>query len=112
MFDKETYIKRRKRLKEDVGHGLILLLGNAESSMNYLDNTYHFRQDSNFLYFFGMDRPGLMAMIDVDNDTEFIFGDDISVEDIIWTGPLQSLRDYAEQAGVSKTSPSVSISDI
>jgi Xaa-Pro aminopeptidase len=111
MFSKETYQKRREELKKQVGHGLILLLGNAESSMNYLDNAYHFRQDSNFLYFFGMDRPGLHAIIDVDTNTETIFGDDISVEDIIWTGPLQSLKDHAAQAGVSKTSPSLSITD-
>ncbi len=76
MFSKETYKTRREELKKQVGHGLILLLGIAESSMNYLDNTYHFRQDSNFLYFFGMDRPGLHAIIDVDTDTEIIFGDD------------------------------------
>jgi Xaa-Pro aminopeptidase len=111
MFSKETYQKRREELKKQVGHGLILLLGNAESSMNYLDNAYHFRQDSNFLYFFGMDRPGLHAIIDVDTNTEIIFGDDISVEDIIWTGPLQSLKDHAAQSGVSKTSPSLSITD-
>jgi Xaa-Pro aminopeptidase len=111
MFSKETYQTRREELKKQVGHGLILLLGNAESSMNYLDNTYHFRQDSNFLYFFGMDRPGLHAIIDVDTNTETIFGDDISVEDIIWTGPLQSLKDHAAQAGVLKTSPSLSITD-
>ena len=77
MFDKQIYINRRKRLKEQVGKGLILLLGNEESSMNYLDNTYHFRQDSNFLYFLGIDRPGLVAIIDIDNNNEIIFGNDI-----------------------------------
>src|ERR1035438_7507921 len=100
MFDKEVYIKRRKRLKEQVGNGLILLLGNEESSMNYLDNCYPFRQDSNFLYFFGIDRPGLAAIIDIDNNNEFLFGNDIGVEDIIWTGPMQSLNEQAEMVGV------------
>lgn len=109
MFEKEIYIKRRRILRDQVAHGMILLLGNAESSINYLDNTYHFRQDSNFLYFFGIDRPGLLAIIDVDSNTEIIFGDDISVEDIIWTGPMLSLRDQAEHTGVSKTLPSLSI---
>jgi Xaa-Pro aminopeptidase len=111
MFSKETYKTRREELKKQVGHGLILLLGNAESSMNYPDNTYHFRQDSNFLYFFGIDRPGLYAIIDVDTDTDIIFGDDISVENIIWTGPLQTLNDHAAQAGVLKTSSLISIID-
>ena len=111
MFSKETYKTRREKLKEQVGHGIILLLGNAESSMNYPDNTYHFRQDSNFLYFFGIDRPGLYAIIDVDTDTDIIFGDDISVEDIIWTGPLQTLNDHAAKAGVLKTSSLISIID-
>ncbi len=111
MFDKEIYKERRKKLKEQVGKGLILLLGNEESSMNYLDNTYHFRQDSNFLYFFGIDRPGLTTIIDIDNNNEVIFGDDIGVEDIIWTGPLQTLKEQAELTGVSKTSSSLSIAD-
>jgi len=101
MFDKQIYINRRKRLKEQVGKGLILLLGNEESSMNYLDNTYHFRQDSNFLYFLGIDRPGLVAIIDIDNNNEIIFGNDIGVEDIIWTGPLKSLNEQADLVGVT-----------
>jgi Xaa-Pro aminopeptidase len=109
MFEKEIYIKRRKRLKEQVGKGFILLLGNEESSINYLDNTYHFRQDSNFLYFFGIDRPGLMAIIDIDNNNEIIFGNDIGVEDIIWTGPLKSLNEHADLVGVTKVLPASSI---
>ena len=111
MFNKEVYIKRRNRLKEQVANGLVLLLGNEESSMNYFDNQYPFRQDSNFLYFFGLDRPGLAAIIDVDNNNEIIFGNDIGVEDIIWTGPLESLAHQAEAAGVSKTLPTLSISE-
>ncbi len=111
MFSKETYKTRREELKKQVGHGLILLLGNAESPMNYLDNTYHFRQDSNFLYFFGIDRPGLAAIIDIDNNDEIIFGNDIGVEDIIWTGPMESLAHQAAAIGVLKTLPTVSIAE-
>lgn len=109
MFDKKIYINRREKLKKQVGKGLILFLGNEESSMNYLDNTYHFRQDSNFLYFFGIDRPGIVAIIDIDNNIEMIFGDEIDVEDIIWTGPLESLSHQAENIGVQKTLPASSI---
>ena len=111
MFDKEVYIKRRKRLKEQVGNGLILLLGNEESSMNYLDNCYPFRQDSNFLYFFGIGRPGLAAIIDIDNNNEILFGNDIGVEDIIWTGPMQSLNEQAEMVGVLAVLHALSIAD-
>ncbi|MEI7960533.1 MAG: aminopeptidase P family protein, partial [Chitinophagaceae bacterium] len=111
MFEKDVYINRRKRLKEQLGSGLILLLGNEESSMNYTDNCYPFRQDSNFLYFFGLDRPGLAAIIDIDNAQEIIFGNDIDVEDIIWTGPLQSLNEQAELVGVSNVLPALSIAD-
>lgn len=111
MFSKEVYKSRREKLKTQVGNGLILLLGNEESSMSYLDNCYHFRQDSNFLYFFGIDRPGLVAIIDIDNNNEIIFGNDISVEDIIWSGPLESLAHQAESIGVLKTLPTLSITE-
>ena len=76
MFQQKTYIERRNALKEKVGKGLILLFGNEESSMNYTDNTYHFRQDSTFLYYFGIQHPGMVAIIDIENDREIIFGDD------------------------------------
>ena len=109
MFDKKIYKDRRQKLKTQVGKGLILLLGNEESSMNYSDNHYPFRQDSNFLYFFGIDRPGLAATIDIENNEEILFGDDIDVEDIIWTGPLESLLDQADAVGVLKVLPGLSI---
>jgi Xaa-Pro aminopeptidase len=79
MFDKKVYIERRQKLKKAVSKGLIFLLGNEESSMNYKDNLYPFRQDSSFLYFMGIDRPELMAVIDIDNDKEILFGDDLTV---------------------------------
>ncbi len=105
MFNKEIYIERRKRLKEQVKNGIILLTGNEESSMNYKDNWYHFRQDSNFLYFIGIDRPGLFALIDIDNDIELIFGDELTIDDIVWTGPQPSISDQASLTGIYKTLP-------
>lgn len=101
MFDTSIYQSRRQKLKAQVGHGLILLLGNEESSMNYKDNLYHFRQDSSFLYFFGLDRPGLAGIIDIDNDREILFGKDPSLDDIIWMGHQPSLGEQAVKVGVS-----------
>jgi Xaa-Pro aminopeptidase len=103
MFATGIYIERRRRLKEQVQSGLILFLGNEESPMNYPDNQYPFRQDSSFLYFFGLNCPSLAAIMDVDRDKEVIFGDDLTVEDIIWTGPQPTLSERSEQAGVSET---------
>ena len=106
MFARETYIQRRERLKAQVSSGLILLLGNEESPMNYAANTYPFRQDSTFLYFFGLDQPGLAAVIDVEEGTECVFGDDPTVEEIVWTGPVPLLRDRCSRVGVTQTAPS------
>ncbi len=106
MFDRDIYIQRRQRLKSQIGSGLILLPGNDESPMNYAANTYPFRQDSTFLYFFGLDQPGLAAVIDVDEGTECVFGDDPTVEEIVWTGPVPLLRDRCEHVGVAQTAPS------
>lgn len=105
MFGKSTYTERRKKLKEIVGKGLILLLGNNESAMNYADNTYHFRQDSTFLYYFGINHPGLAALIDIDNDTETIFGDDYTIDDIVWMGPQPTIAERAENCGISRIKP-------
>ena len=101
MFHKNTYIERRKKLKETVGRGLILLFGNEESPMNYTDNTYHFRQDSTFLYYFGIQRPGLVALIDIEKDVEIIFGDEYTIEDSVWMGPQPTIADQAESCGVT-----------
>ncbi|MGD8501198.1 MAG: aminopeptidase P family protein [Phycisphaerales bacterium] len=103
MFSPEVYVERRKRLRTDVQSGLILFLGNEGSPMNYPDNQYPFRQDSSFLYFFGLDCPGLAAVIDIDRDNECVFGDDLTVDDIIWTGPQTPLREECQKAGVSET---------
>ena len=103
MFDADTYIARRKRLRSNVQSGLILLLGNDQSPMNFADNQYPFRQDSSFLYFFGLDCPGLAAAIDVDQGNEYVFGDDLTVDDIIWTGPQPSLQEKCQRIGISET---------
>lgn len=105
MFSTNTYVERRKKLKEQVGSGVILLLGNEDSSMNYEGNTYPFRQDSTFLYFFGLNQPKLAAVIDIDEQEEIIFGDELTMDDIIWTGPQASIADLANRVGVSKNQP-------
>ncbi len=105
MFSSETYTDRRDRLKDQVGSGLVLIMGNDDSPMNYPDNQYPFRQDSSFLYFFGLDHPGLAGVIDIDGDREIIFGDDISIDDIIWMGPQPAVSERALEAGVLETLP-------
>ena len=109
MFQQKTYTERRKALKEKVGLGLILLFGNDESPMNYTDNIYHFRQDSTFLYYFGIQRPGLAAIIDVENDREIIFGDEYTVEDYVWRGPQATIAGEAEKCGVTKIEPFIQL---
>ena len=103
MFSSNTYINRREKLRNIVKDGVVIILGNNESSMNYPDNTYKYRQDSNFLYFFGLDHPGFAGVLDVDSNEDFIFGNDVDIDDIIWMGPQPSVRDLAAKAGVSKT---------
>ena len=103
MFAKEIYLNRRKVLKNSSLKGIAVLLGNMDSPMNYLKNTYRFRQDSTFLYFFGLDFPGLAAVIDFDSGKEYIFGNDVDIEDIIWMGPQVSLKENAEKVGVENT---------
>jgi Xaa-Pro aminopeptidase len=105
MFQATTYIERRNVLKGKLGKGLILLPGNDESPMNYADNTYHFRQDSTFLYYFGISQPGLNAIIDVDNDHEVLFGNDYTVEDFVWMGPQPAIAELAAKCGVKNVRP-------
>ena len=106
MFEKETYIRRRAQLKKLVGNGVVVLFGNNESPANYPANGYApFRQDSSFLYYFGQHRDGLAGVIDIDNDEEWLLGDDIDVEDIVWMGYTPSVADLASEIGVSKTAP-------
>lgn len=105
MFPAQTYISRRSRLKETIESGLILILGNDESPMNYADNLFPFRQDSSFLYFFGLDQPRLAGVIDADSGEEIIFGDDLTIDDIVWMGAQPTLADRSRLVGISKTPP-------
>ncbi len=105
MFEARTYVERRARLRQQVKSGLILLLGNEASPMNYTDNAYHFRQDDSFLYFFGLDTAGLGGVIDVEEGKNILFGDDIGLEDVIWMGPMPTLKERAVKVGVTDTAP-------
>ena len=109
MFEKDIYLKRREKLKNKIESGIGLFLGNIDSPMNYVANTYHFRQDSSFLYFFGLDFQGLAAVIDFDSGEEIIFGDDVDIDDIIWMGPQVTIQENAAKAGVEKTAPTAQL---
>jgi Xaa-Pro dipeptidase len=100
MFDKQVYIDRRDQLKKKFRTGIILLLGNDEAAMNYSDNTYAFRQDSSFLYYFGLDMPNMVGIIDIEEDKEFLFGYEFALEDIVWMGPQPKLAELSELIGV------------
>ena len=106
MFNQETYIRRRSELKRLVGNGIVILFGNNEAPANYPANSFApMRQDSSFLYYFGQHRDGLVGVIDIDQDTEMLFGDDIDVEDIVWMGYTPSVADLAAEVGITKTAP-------
>lgn len=106
MFSKETYITRRAELKKLVRSGVVLLFGNNDSPANYPANCYYpFRQDSTFLYYFGLNRDGLVGVIDIDEGTETLVGNDIDIEDIVWFGSVDSVSDMAAKTGVAATAP-------
>ena len=106
MFSKETYIRRRAELKRLVGSGTIVLFGNNDAPANYPANAYApMRQDSSFLYYFGQHREGLVGVIDIDNDEDWLLGDDIDIEDIVWMGFVPSVADLAAEVGITKTAP-------
>jgi Xaa-Pro aminopeptidase len=105
MFKPTTYINRRNKLKEQLKSGVVIFPGNAESPMNYGDNTYAYRQDSSFLYFWGLDFPGFTAVLDIDNDEEIIYGYDYTVDDIVWMGPQETLAEKVKKVGVNKSEP-------
>jgi len=100
MFSEQTYVDRRHKLRQQINSGILLFLGNDESPMNYEDNPFHYRQDSSFLYYFGLSHSGLNAVIDLDEDQDIIFGDDLTVEDIVWMGTQPSLKERGDKAGV------------
>jgi len=103
MFTKETYISRRQILRNKIKSGIILIYGNEESPMNYKDNGFHFRQDSSFIYYFGLNVAGLCGIIDVDSGEEYIFGNDFTIEDIVWMGVLPTIKELSSGVGVQKT---------
>lgn len=105
LFDAKVYAERRKQLQKNVSSGLILLMGNEESPFNYTDNVYPFRQDDNFLYYFGIDKPGLAAIIDIDENKTILFGEDPDIMHIVWMGDLPSMSELAAAAGGADTAP-------
>ncbi|MCH5177159.1 MAG: aminopeptidase P N-terminal domain-containing protein [Prevotellaceae bacterium] len=112
MFSKETYVERRLRLKRAMGSGLLLFFGNNDAPSNYPANAYKFRQDSSFLYYFGLQREGLVGVIDIDNDRETLIGDDIDIDDIIWTGYVPSVKELGESVGVAHAAPMAELQNI
>ena len=107
MFEKEVYTARRKALLERLAgeKGVAVFLGNVDAPAQYKDNCYKWRQDSNWLYFFGIDEPRFAATIDLESGEETIYADDFSIDDIIWTGPMPSVKTQAEAVGVCRTAP-------
>ena len=112
MFTAETYIRRREALRNKVQSGIILLLGNNEAPANYPDNTYKFRQDSTFLYFFGHSHPGYAGVLDIETGEDIFFGNDVDIDDIIWMGPQPSIKELAAQVGVQKTMPLTQLREV
>lgn len=105
MFESSIYQKRRQALREKMSSGIVLILGNNEAPANYPDNTYKFRQNSSFLYFFGQNNPGYAGIIDIDTNEDYFFGDDVTMDDIIWMGPQPTIQELAAQVGVAKSFP-------
>jgi Xaa-Pro aminopeptidase len=106
MFESTVYSRRRQALRQRVSDGLILILGHNEAPANYPDNTYKFRQNSSFLYFFGHEQhAGLAGVMDVEAGEDMLFGNDVDMDDIIWMGPQPSIKDLAAQVGISKSFP-------
>ena len=112
LFDRQVYIQRRKQLQSKLTNGLVLLLGNEDSSMNYKDNCFPFRQDSTFLYYIGIDQPGLAAIIDLDENKEILFGENASIDDIIWTGPQPLVQELAESVGIGASDNSAKLATL
>lgn len=112
MFSKEVYIRRRaelvRRLSAQMPEGkagVVMFVGNAEAPQNYRGNDYKFRQESTFLYYWGIDEPGFAALLDLDSGDEVIYGDDVEIDDIIWMGPQPSVESKAAAVGVGKSAP-------
>ncbi|MGW8311849.1 MAG: aminopeptidase P family protein [Desulfuromonadales bacterium] len=100
MFATDIYQERRRRLVKKLKSGMVLLPGNVDSPYNARDNCYPFRQDSSFLYFCGLDQPGLTLLLDIDGGREILFGKEQSTQDVIWSGSQPTLHDQAGRAGI------------
>jgi Xaa-Pro aminopeptidase len=109
-FPTQVYVERRQRLQKALGGGLVLMLGNGIASYNYADNNFPFRQDSTFLYFFGLDYEDLAAIIDIDNNQTIIFGDELTIDDIIWSGVQPTIAEKSAAVGVTETRPMAMLS--
>jgi Xaa-Pro aminopeptidase len=105
MFTAKVYSERRNRLRKELRSGLVLLPGNLEAAFNYPANTYSFRQDSNFSYFFGLDHPDLAGVIDIDGGADIIFGNDVDIDDIIWMGKQPTIKEQSLLAVVERSAP-------
>jgi Xaa-Pro aminopeptidase len=111
MFAPTIYRSRRELLCEKTESGLILFPGHKEAPMNYSENTYRFRQNSSFVYFVGLDLPDLFVVIDMEEHRTILFGDELTMDDIIWTGPMESLKDRAAMSGIEETRPTSALAD-
>lgn len=105
MFNQSIYTARRAALKSTLKSGLLLFMGNEESPMNFKDNTYHFRQDSSFLYYFGINDANLMAVLDLDNAQDYIIGDELTMDAIVWMGRQTTLKEKAQLSGIETVVP-------
>jgi len=105
MFPSKVYTDRRKKLRSELSSGLLLFLGNQEVSFNYPANTYTFRQDSSFSYFFGLDLPDLAGVIDLDEGKDLLFGNDVDIDDIIWMGKQPTMKEQGAKVGITNTAP-------
>ncbi len=112
MFQTSIYRARRNGLKKRLSTGLVVFFANHESPMNYKDNQYHFRQDSSFLYYVGIDEPKIAAVMDLDENTDILFADELEVDDIIWMGQLESFAEKATKSGLDKVLPFVKLPEV
>lgn len=111
MLATDTYVQRRQQLAEILDSGLVLIMGHDETPMNFTDNPYPFWQDSTFLYYFGLNQPGLAALIDVEESYSTLFGHNSTLDEIVWTGELPTLTERGEEVGVEDCRPIEELSD-
>lgn len=112
MFAPHTYAERRARLRSMIGNGIIILNGNFDTAINCPNNAMAFRQESSFMYYFGLSVARLVGVIDVDNDRDTLYGNDVTIDEMIWTGPQPSMAEQAARVGVTHTAPYDKVADI